>query len=168
MQKVYTKVFFIQLLLDLLLGYQRDERLYFLNWQWNSNFLVDTKRCVCSNKNCVRSFAACADLNWAGLCWLSFRRFSDAVMMIFSGQSVISRLYTSRLVRVWIAWNLGRGGTKKVLGTSYCTQWKTPQKWTIPYRTMQWKSAISEVLWDLDPFYKSYSYPFPALHVITK
>ncbi len=43
---------------------------------------------------------------------------------------------------VRIAWNLGWGGTKKVPGTRYSTQWKTPQKWTVLNRTMQWKSAI--------------------------
>ncbi len=59
-------------------------------------FFVDTKRCACSNKSCVRSFAGCADLNLAGICWVSCRKFSDAVMMILSGQSVISRVYTSR------------------------------------------------------------------------
>ncbi len=69
-QKIYTQGFFIprrpiKLSLDPLLGYQREERLYFLNRQQNSNFLVDTKRCVCSNKSCIRSFAGCADLNLA-------------------------------------------------------------------------------------------------------
>ncbi len=34
-------------------------------------------------------------------------------MTILSGKSVISRVYTSRFVTVRIAWNLGRGGTKK-------------------------------------------------------
>ncbi len=34
-------------------------------------FLVDTKRCVSSNKSCVRSFAGGADLNLAGICWVS-------------------------------------------------------------------------------------------------
>ncbi len=97
-QKVYTQGFFIprraiKLSLDPLLGYQREE--YLLNRQRNSNFLVDTKRCICSNKSCVRSFAGCADLNLAGL-WVSCRKFSDAVMTIFSGKSVISRVYTSR------------------------------------------------------------------------
>ncbi len=54
-------------------------------------FLVETKRCV-------RSFTGCADLNLAGICWVyvSCRKFSDAVMTIFSGQSVISRVYSSR------------------------------------------------------------------------
>ncbi len=57
----------IKLSLDPLLGYQLEECLYFLNRQRNSNFLVDTKRCVCSNKSCVQSFAGCADLNLASL-----------------------------------------------------------------------------------------------------
>ncbi len=52
--------------------------------------------CVCSNKSCVRSFAGCADLNLAGICWVSCRKFSAAVKTILSGQSVISRVYTSR------------------------------------------------------------------------
>ncbi len=42
-------------------------------------------------------YFGCADLNLAGICWVSCRKFSDAVMAIFSGQSVISRVYTSRL-----------------------------------------------------------------------
>ncbi len=46
-------------------------------------------------KSCVRSFTGGADLNLAGLCWVSCHKFSDAVMMILSGQSVISRVYTS-------------------------------------------------------------------------
>ncbi len=46
---------------------------------------------------------------------------------------------------VRIAWNPGRGGTKKVPGTRYYTQWKTPQKWTVLNRTMQWKSANREL-----------------------
>ncbi len=100
------------------------------------------KMCICSNKSCVRSFAGCADLNLAGLCWVSWHKFSDAVMTIFSGQSVISRVYTSCFGNVRIAWNLDRSGTKKVPGTRYSTQWKTPQKWTVLNRTMQWKSAI--------------------------
>ncbi len=66
-----------------------------LNRQRHCYFVVDTKRCVCSNKSCVRSVAGCADLNLAGL-WVSCRKFSDAVMTILSGQSVISRVYTSR------------------------------------------------------------------------
>ncbi len=46
--------------------------------------------------SCVRSFAGSADLNLAGICWVSCRKFIDAVMTILSGQSVISRVYTSR------------------------------------------------------------------------
>ncbi len=60
----------------------------------NCFFLVNTKRCICLNKSCVRSFAGCVYLNLAGLCWVSCRKFSDAVKTIFSGQSVISRVYT--------------------------------------------------------------------------
>ncbi len=62
-------------------------------------------------------------------------------MTIFSGHSVISRVYTSRFGNGTARWNLDRSGTKKVSGTRYSTQWKTPQKWTVPCRTMQWKSA---------------------------
>ncbi len=95
-KSIYTEGFFIprhpnKLSLDPLLGYQREEHLYFQN----SRFLVDTKRCVCSNKSCVRSFAGCADLKLAGLCWVLCRKFSDKAMTIFCGQSVISRVYTS-------------------------------------------------------------------------
>ncbi len=70
----------------------------------------------------------CADLNRAGLCWVSCRKFSDAVMTIFSSQSVIVEFTHHILVMVRIAWNPGRGGTKKVPGNRYSTQWKTPQK----------------------------------------
>ncbi len=69
--------------------------MYFLNRPRNRHFLVDTKWYVCSNKSCVRSFAGCADLNLAGLCWVACHKFSDTVMSILSGQSVISRVYTS-------------------------------------------------------------------------
>ncbi len=55
-------------------------------------FWVDTK-------SYIQSFPGGAGLNLAGLCWVSCHKFSDAVMMIFSGQSVISR------VSVRIAWN---------------------------------------------------------------
>ncbi len=38
-----------------------------LYWCWSTVFSeVQAKRCVCSNKSCVRSFAGCADLNLAG------------------------------------------------------------------------------------------------------
>ncbi len=43
-----------------------------------------------------RFFAGFADLNLAGLCWVLCRKFSDAVMTIFSVRSVISRVYTLR------------------------------------------------------------------------
>ncbi len=65
--------------------------------------------------------------------------YMSSVMMIFSGQSVISRVSLHILVMVRIAWNLGRGGTKKVPGTRYGTQWKTPQKSTVtePYHAVE-------------------------------
>ncbi len=87
-------------------------------------------------------------LRW--LCWFKSsgydcrggcRKFSDAVMTIFSGQSVISRVYTSRFGNGTARWNLDRSGTKKVSGTRYSTQWKTPQKWTVPYRTVPYHAV---------------------------
>ncbi len=74
-------------------------------------------------------------------------------MTIFSGHSVISRVYTSRFGNGTARWNLDRSGTKKVSGTRYSTQWKTPQKWTVPYRTVPYhavekrqKATISNTL----------------------
>ncbi len=62
-------------------------------------------------------------------------------MTIFSGHSVISRVYTSRFGNGTARWNLHRSGTKKVSGTRYSTQWKTPQKWTVPYRTVPYHAV---------------------------
>ncbi len=127
----------VKLSLDPLLGYQREDSLYFLNRQRNSHFLV-VKRKVCSFKT-VAFDPSLADLNLAGLLclvpqvqWCRQWRFPPANQW--------SAVYTSRLVMVWFAWNLGLGGAKK--STRYCTQWKTPQKWAVLNRTMQWKSAI--------------------------
>ncbi len=109
----------------------------------NCYFVVDTKRCVCLNKSCVRSFAGCADLNLAGL-WVSCRKFSDAVMLILSGQSVISRVYTS-------GFGNGSLGTsaevvlKKYQVPGTVPSGKPPKSEpyrTVPCRTMQWKGAI--------------------------
>ncbi len=85
----------VTLSLDPLLGYQREERLYFLNRQRNSHFLVVKKRCARSKQ--LRSI-----LRW--LCW--FKSSGSVVsraatsmtqiVTILSGQSVISRVYTSR------------------------------------------------------------------------
>ncbi len=91
----------------------------------------------------VRSFAGCADLNLAGICWVSCRKFIDAVMAILSGQSVISRVYTSRFgngtdrLEPQLRWY------EKVPGT--VPSGKPPKSEpyrTVPCRTMQWKSAI--------------------------
>ncbi len=102
-------------------------------------FLVDTKRSVCSNERCVRSVAGCADSNLAGICWVSCRKFSDAVMTIFSGQSVISRVYTSHIGNSMDRLEPRPRWYKKVPGTVPSGK---PRK-SEPYRTMQWKSAIS-------------------------
>ncbi len=105
--------------------------MYFLNRPRNRHFLVDTKWYVCSNKSCVRSFAGCADLNLAGLCWVACQWATQ--------RSVEFTRHV--LVTVRIAWNLGRGDTKKVPGTRYCTQWKTPQKWTVLNRTVPYHAV---------------------------
>ncbi len=68
-------------------------------------------------------------------------------MTIFSGHSVISRVYTSRFGNGTARWNLDRSGTKKVSGTRYSTQWKTPQKWTVPYRTVPYHAVEKRHLW---------------------
>ncbi len=69
------------------------------------------------------------------LCWLCWFKSSGSVVShvassmtqavtIFSGQSVISRVYTSRF---------GNGTVRlEPQPRWYCTQWKTPQKWTVP------------------------------------
>ncbi len=90
----------IKLSLDPLLVYQREERLYFLNSQRNSHFLV-VKR------------TGCADLNLAGLlCPLSQVQWRR--QWLFSPANQWSAEFTRHvLVTVLFAWNLGRGGTKK-------------------------------------------------------
>ncbi len=45
------------------------------------------------------------------------------------------------LVMVRIAWNLSRGGIKKVPGTRYSTQWKNPQKLTVLNRTVSYHAV---------------------------
>ncbi len=64
-------------------------------------------------------------------------------MAIFSGQSVEFTRHV--LVTVWIAWNPGRGGTKK--STRYQvqypveTQYPVPQKWTVLNRTVPYHAV---------------------------
>ncbi len=74
-------------------------------------------------------------------------------MTIFSGQSVISRVYTSRFGNGAARWNLDRSGTKKVSGTRYSTQWKTPQKLTVPYRAVPCSGKAPILSIRLDPPY---------------
>ncbi len=113
--------------------------------------MVDAKICVCLNRSCVRSFAGCAGLNLAGRTveeGLVCRKFSDAVMTIFSGQSVISRVYTSRFGN-----GTGSHGTstevvlKKYQVPGTVPSGKPPKSepyCTVPCRTMQWKSATAK------------------------
>ncbi len=54
---------------------------------------------------------------------------------------LISRVYTSRFGNGTVRWNLDRSGTKKVSGTRYSTQWKTPQKWTVLCRTVPYHAV---------------------------
>ncbi len=85
--------------------------------------------------SCVRS-----DLNLAGLLCLVLQVQWRRQWWFSPANQWSAEFIRHVLVMVRLAWNLGRGGTKK--STRYCTQWKTPQKWTVPCRTMQWKSAI--------------------------
>ncbi len=97
-------------------------------------------------------------LRW--LCWFKssgsvvsrVARSMTQTVTIFSGQSVISRVYTSRFGNGTASLE-PRRYKKKVPGT--VTLWKTPQMWTVLNHTMQWKSAITvpcpacvrEVVW---------------------
>ncbi len=103
----------IKLSLDPLLSYQREDSLYFLNRQWKSHFFGCLKKGALIQNSCVRSFAGCADLNLAGLLcivpqvqWRRQWRFSLANQ--WSAEFTCHILVTVRL-----AWNLGRGDTKK-------------------------------------------------------
>ncbi len=64
-------------------------------------------------------------------------RSNDDFLRPISDQQFIRHV----LVTVRIAWNLGQSGTKKVSGTRYSTQWKTPQKWTVPNRTVPYHAV---------------------------
>ncbi len=99
----------IKLSLDSLLGYQWEERLYFLNRQRNSHFLVVKKRCAHSKQ--LRSI-----LRW--LCW--FKSSGSVVSNVASSQwrfspaNQWSAEFTRHvLITVRFAWNLSRGGTEK-------------------------------------------------------
>ncbi len=123
--------------------------------------------CVCLNRSCVRSFAGCADLNLAGRTveeGLVCRKFSDAVMTIFSGQSVISRVYTSRFGN-----GTGSHGTstevvlKKYQVPGTVPSGKPPKSEpyrTVPCRTTQWKSAIGHLVWSCPKLYEFWSVIF--------
>ncbi len=99
----------IKLSLDPLLGYQREEHLYFLNRQRNSHFLVVKKRCAHSKQ--LHSI-----IRW--LCW--FKSSGSVVSNVASSQwrfspaNQWSAEFTRHvLITVRFAWNLSRGGTEK-------------------------------------------------------
>ncbi len=97
-----------------------------------------TKKGALVQNSCVRS-AGCADLNLAGLLCLVHGLVSQ-VQWRFSPANQWSAEFTHHvLVTVRLAWNLNRGGTEK--STRYCTQWKPPQKWTIPNRTVPYHAV---------------------------
>ncbi len=75
-------------------------------------------------------------------------------MTIFSGQSVISRVYTSRFGNGTARWNLDRSGTKKYQVPGTVPSGKPPKSEpyrTVPCRTMQWKSAIRVPIMIIQP-----------------
>ncbi len=100
----------IKLSLDLLLGYQQEEHLYLLNRQWNGHFLV-VPHVASSMKQAVT---------------------------IFSGQSVISRVYMSCFVNGTVHLEPQPRWYWKMYQVLYPVE---PPK-SEPYRTMQWKSDI--------------------------
>ncbi len=137
----------IKLSLDPLLGYQWEEHLYILNRQRNRNFWVVKKRCAHSKQ--LRSI-----LHW--LCW--FKSSGSVVsrlvssmtqaVTIFSIQSVISRVYTSRFGNGTVCLEpQPRWYWKKYQVPGTVPSGKPPKSEpyrTVPCRTMQWKSVIKE------------------------
>ncbi len=106
------------------------------------------KRCFCSNKVAFRSFAGCADFKSSGSMLGLMSQVQWCSNDDFSGQSVISRVYTSRLVTVRIAWNPGRGGTKKVPGTKYSTVENPPKvNRTEPYHAVPCSGKAPQLSW---------------------
>ncbi len=103
-------------------------------------------------ERCAHSKQLRSILRW--LCWYkSSRSVLRLVPQVqwrkrwrFSPTNQWSAEFTHHvLVTVPFAWNLNWGGTEK--STRYCTQWgknKSEPYWTVPCRTMQWKSAISD------------------------
>ncbi len=124
----------IEFSLDPLLGSEWEERLYFLNRQWN-------KRGALIQSSWVPSFAGCTDLNLAGLLCL-LPQFKWRRQWRFSQANQRSTEYTHH---VSVTGMLGTSPEvvkkKKVPGT--VPSGKKSQKWAAPNLTMQWKSTIN-------------------------
>ncbi len=58
-------------------------------------------------------------------------------VVIFSGQSVISRIYTSRFGNGTFAWNLNRGGTEKKYQVLYPVENSPKVNHTMPYHAVE-------------------------------
>ncbi len=95
------------------------------------------KRCVRSNKSCIRSFAGCADLNLVGL----VSRDASKIVTILSGQSVISRVYTSRFGNSTVRLEPQPRWYYKKYQVLYPVE-NSPKV----SRTVQWKSTNRQVL----------------------
>ncbi len=77
-------------------------------------------------------------LRW--LCWFNSSRSMGLMSQVQwrSNDDFLRPISDQQSLR--IAWNHGRGGTKKVPGTRYSTQWKTPQiepNRTVPYHAVE-------------------------------
>ncbi len=86
---------------------------------------------VCVSTSSVQNYSHVVIIAPPLLPWLLKNFFippcSGYRLTIFSGQSVISRVYTSRF---------GNGTVRLEPGTRYCTQWITPQEWGVLNRTV--------------------------------
>ncbi len=130
---------------DILRSYEEKLSVCARNWTFTT-FLINynPETWADSQEWCSVCWTGCADLNLAGLlCLVSQVQWRR--QWRFSPANQWSAEFTGHvLVTVRLAWNLGWGGTKK--STRYCAQQKTLQNWTIPNRTMQWKSTIRELV----------------------
>ncbi len=100
----------------------------------NETLFVVKKGALIQN-SCIWSFAGCAYLNLAGLlCFVSQvqwrRQWWFFTANQWSAEFTRHVLVTSTEVVL-----------KKVPGTRYCTQWKTPQKWIVPNRTVPYRAV---------------------------
>ncbi len=136
----------IKVLLDRILGYQREECLYFLNRQWNIHLWVIKKGLLVQNC-CVRSFTGYVDINLSGLlCLMS--QVQRCRQWQFSLANQWSAEFTSHvLLIVQFAWNLSRGGTEKSTRYQVLYPVERPEKvnHTVPYHAVE-KRHMSQVV----------------------